>query len=119
MGVKNSKQARQIKNVEDRVMRQLKEMLKDRGFEVKYSYTDTVSYRLTYENGNEYEIKDFTESLDNCKLSEVLHPWILDLMMFHSHWYKRYYTDADENFAVDTDAVMYDFLDVIFDNSQL
>jgi hypothetical protein len=36
-----------------------------------------------------------------------------------THWYKKYYKDADENFLIDTDAIMYDFLDVIFENSQL
>jgi len=119
MGVENSKQAKQIKNVEDRVMRQLKEMLLDRGFDIKYSYTDTVSYHLTYKNGNEYEIQNFNETLDGCNLDEVLHPWVIDLMMFHSHWYSRYYTDADENYTVDPDDPMYDFLDVIFDQSNL
>ena len=119
MAIENSKQAKQIKNVEDRVMRQLREMLRDRGFEVKYSYTDTISYHLTYENGNEYEIKNFDETLKNHSLDEIFDPWVIDLMMFHSHWYKRYYADADDNFAVDTDAVMYDFLDLIFENSQL
>ena len=119
MGVDNSKQAKHIKTVEDRVMRQLREMLRDRGFDVKYSYADTVSYCLTYRDGIEYEIKNFDETLNEKKLDEVLPPWIIDLMMFHSHWYRKYYTDADENFLIDTDAIMYDFLDVIFENSQL
>ena len=119
MGVENSKQAKQIKNVEDRVMWQLREMLRDRGFELEYSFTDTVSYHLTYENGKTYEVKDFNERLEDCTLDEVLHPWIIDLMMFHSHWYKKYYTDASENFSIDTDSIMYDFLDVVFENSRL
>jgi hypothetical protein len=101
MGVENSKQAKQIKTVEDRVMRQLKEMFRERGFEVKYSYADTVSYRLTCGDGSEYEIKNFDETLDEKKLDEVLHPWIIDLMMFHSHWYKKYYKDADDAYSGD------------------
>ena len=119
MGVENSKEAKQIKTVEDRIIRQLKEMLEDRGFELKCLFDDTVCYRLIKKNGDEYEVKNFKETIAESTLEQLFPPWIIDLMMFHSHWYQHYYIDADNNFTVHCDSIMYDFLDAVFENSQL
>ena len=85
-----SQQIRQIKNVDEGVKRQLKKMLKKQGYHLDVINDDSTSYVIVDADGYEYEIKTFNERLDGYPIEEIIYPWIVDLMKFHSDWHNKY-----------------------------
>jgi len=85
-----SQQMRQIRIIDEDVKRQLKKMLKEQGYELDVLYDESTSYVIADADGYEYEIKTFNESLDGYPIKEIIYPWVVDLMKFHSEWHHKY-----------------------------
>ena len=85
-----SQQIRQIKIIDEGVKHQLKKMLKKQGYNLDVIHGDSTSYVIVDADGYAYEINTFNESLDGYPIEEIIYPWIVDLMKFHSKWHNKY-----------------------------
>ena len=87
---KISQQIHQIKVFDEIIRRLLKKMLNDQGYGLDIKCDDSTSYVIVDADGYEYEIRTFNESLDGYPIQEIIYPWTVDLMKFHSEWHSKY-----------------------------
>jgi hypothetical protein len=90
MQEKISQQMRQIRIIDEGVKSQLKKMLNEQGYGLDVIYDESTSYVIVDADGYEYEIRTFNENLDGYPIKEIINPWTVDLMKFHSEWHDKY-----------------------------
>lgn len=90
MQEKISQQIDQIRIIDEGVKSHLKKMLSEQGYGLDVIYDESTSYVIVDADGYEYEIKTFNESLDGYSIKDIINPWTVDLMKFHSEWHNKY-----------------------------